>query len=263
MTALFLSYAHSDIELINQLEKQLSILKRQSVIEIWHDRMIEPGSEWQGVLDSYLENADIILLLISPDFLASDYCYDIEMKRAIERHESGDAIVIPVILRPCLWQDSPFGKLQCIPSGGVAITKWANPDEAMLDVATGIKEAAKRNSMAKKSNIVSSSVSAEKTHFATFGTRKATPEKRSINLNNAKHSNLAFNSPGAIQAQTVIIKATQKSKKLIPPAGTLGADADKLTYVKKLIDQYNDFAKREPTRSQKFSHAAIYIAIKR
>lgn len=111
MSKVFLSYSHSDETFRNQLDKQLSLLKRQGIIDIWHDRLIGGGEELNREISTHLESANIILLLVSADFLASDYCYEREMIRAMERHESGDAIVIPVILRACDWHGAPFGKL--------------------------------------------------------------------------------------------------------------------------------------------------------
>jgi TIR domain len=182
MATLFFSYSHADEELRNQLEKQLKILKRQGVIDVWHDRMIGAGNEWKGAIDSHLENDDIILLLISPDFLDSDYCYDIEMQRAIERHDSGDAIVIPVFLRPCLWEGAPFGKIQGVPKDAIPVTKWANPDEAMLNVATGIKLAAERINLGRASVAALPSAVAKNYTSALTIVGNSTPEPRSSNL---------------------------------------------------------------------------------
>ena len=96
---LFISYSHKDEPLREKLDTHLSLLKRQGVIDAWHDRRIGAGHEWAGAIDEHLNSAAVILLLVSADFLASDYCYDLEMKRALERHDAGDARVIPVILR--------------------------------------------------------------------------------------------------------------------------------------------------------------------
>ena len=135
----FFSYSHQDEDLRDGLAKHLSLLQRRGVIDTWHDRKIEAGVEWATDIEQQLNRADIILLLVSADFLASDYCYDIEMTRALERHETGDARVIPVIVRPVDWQDAPFGKLQALPKDAKPITKWADRDEALLDVEKGIK----------------------------------------------------------------------------------------------------------------------------
>jgi hypothetical protein len=138
-----ISYSHNDELLRNELEKHLSILKRQKLISTWHDRKIGAGEEWKGQIDDHLNSAKIILLLISADFLASDYCYDIEMKRAMERHESGEARVIPIILRPVDWKGAPFGKLQALPANAEPIVskKWGCNDEAFVDVARGLRVA--------------------------------------------------------------------------------------------------------------------------
>jgi tetratricopeptide (TPR) repeat protein len=139
---LFYSYAHEDEELRDKLETHLSMLKRQKVISQWHDRGIVAGEEWGDEIDEHLKTADIILLLVSANFLASDYCYDIELKLAMERHEAGEARVIPVILRPCDWSGAPFGKLQALPKNAKPITIWPNQDEAFTDIAKGIRKVA-------------------------------------------------------------------------------------------------------------------------
>lgn len=150
----FFSYCHVDEELRNQLEKQLAILKRQGVIETWHDRCLGAGEDLDGAIKTELESCDIILLLVSADFLNSDYCYDIEMTRAMERHMAGDAVVIPVILRSCLWTDAPFGKLNATPPDGKPVMQWPDRDAAFTEVAKAIKGAAQR--IAKHSGSVAS-----------------------------------------------------------------------------------------------------------
>lgn len=137
----FYSYSHRDERLRKDLANHLSILRRQGVISEWHDRKIGAGSEWAGEIDQHLNTAQVILLLISPDFLASDYCYDVEMKRAIERHDAGEARVIPVILRPVDWKGAPFGKLQALPKDARPVTQWRTLDEAFVSIAQGIRRA--------------------------------------------------------------------------------------------------------------------------
>jgi len=137
----FYSYSHKDEELRDELEKHLSILRRQRVITGWHDRKIAAGREWAGEIDQHLNTAKVILLLISADFLASDYCYDVEMKRAMERHDNGEAQVIPVILRKVDWRGSLFGKLQALPTDAKPVTSWSNRDEAFANIAMGIRKA--------------------------------------------------------------------------------------------------------------------------
>ena len=136
----FYSYSHKDEDLRHQLENHLAILRRQEIITDWHYRKISAGKEWEGVIDEHLNRAHIILLLISSDFIASDYCYDVEMQRAMERHEVGEARVIPVILRPVDWQHAPFRRLNALPTGVEAVTLWENQDAAFTDIARGIRE---------------------------------------------------------------------------------------------------------------------------
>lgn len=140
---IFFSYSHEDEQLRKGLELQLRGLARQDLIEVWNDRDISAGTEWEQEINEHLNTADIILLLISPDFIASDYCYSFEMKRAMERHERKEAIVIPIILRPIYWQNTPFGKLQSLPTSAQYVTssKWFNQDEAFFEVAEGIRSA--------------------------------------------------------------------------------------------------------------------------
>ncbi|NPV20371.1 toll/interleukin-1 receptor domain-containing protein [Bradyrhizobium aeschynomenes] len=143
MATVFFSYSHKDEALRDQLETHLSMLKRQGFIETWHDRRITAGEKLDAAISANLERADVVLLLVSPDFLASDYCYDKEMKRAIERHEAGECRVIPVILRPCDWHDAPFGGLLAAPKDGKPITQWPDLDAAFFDVTQAIKGALK------------------------------------------------------------------------------------------------------------------------
>ena len=137
---IFFSYSHKDEPFREQLETHLSMLKRQGLIKPWHDRMITAGDEWKGQIDDNLNVADIILLLVTANFLASDYCYDIEMMRAMERHEINEARVVPIILTPVEgWMHSPFAKLQILPKDGKPVTKWEDRDEAFVNVAQGIR----------------------------------------------------------------------------------------------------------------------------
>jgi hypothetical protein len=141
---LFYSYSHVDEDLRKALETYLVMLKRQGLITGWHDREIDAGDEWKDEIDVHLNSADIILLLVSTNFLASDYAYEKEMKRAMERHEKKEARVIPIILRPCEWEEAPFSKLQALPTNGKPITTWADRDEAFTVVAKGIRSAIER-----------------------------------------------------------------------------------------------------------------------
>ena len=139
----FFSYAHEDETMRVQLEKHLTTMKRLGQITGWHDNKIIAGSEWDREINIHLNTAQIILLLISSDFIASDYCYSIQMKRALARHEAGDALVIPIILRPVQWEDTPFGKLKSLPTHGKPVTRWRSRDAAFADIAEGIRIAIK------------------------------------------------------------------------------------------------------------------------
>lgn len=143
----FFSYSHQDEGLRDELAKHLKLLQRQGVISTWHDRDISAGSEWAGAIDDHLNSAQIILLLISPDFMASDYCFDLEMRRAMERYEAGEAVVIPIILRPVDWTGAVFSKLQGLPKNVQPVTTWANRDEAFLDIARGIRRTVEKITM--------------------------------------------------------------------------------------------------------------------
>lgn len=136
---IFFSYSHRDGRMRSRLEAHLSSLKRERLISGWHDRKIKPGTEWKGQIDAHLDSSQIILLLISADFLASDYCYDVEMDRAMARHDAGEARVIPIILRPCDWPWSRFGKLQALPRDGKPVSDWSTHDKAFNEVARGIR----------------------------------------------------------------------------------------------------------------------------
>lgn len=136
---LFISYSHRDEKYRLSLESHLSILKRQGVISEWHDRKITPGSYWEREIDKNINNADIILLLISSDFISSDYCYEKELDTAINQHETQQSIVIPIIIRPTDWDDTSFSAIQALPKDGVAVSKWSDEDEAWLSVIQGIK----------------------------------------------------------------------------------------------------------------------------
>jgi hypothetical protein len=142
MAVVFFSYSHADEELRDQLEKHLTMLKRQGVIETFHDRRIPAGNELDRSISAELERADVILLLVSPDFLASAYCYDIEMQRALERHNHGEVRVIPVILRHCDWHSAPFGKLIAAPRDGKPVKSFPDLDEAFLQVVQAVRQAA-------------------------------------------------------------------------------------------------------------------------
>jgi hypothetical protein len=174
MISLFISYAHEDEELRNVLEVHLAMLKRNGLVRAWHDRRITAGSDLDGSISEHLEEADVVLLLLSPHFLASDYCYETEAARALQLHEAGKAIVIPVILQPCDWLESPFRKLRATPKDGKPVAKFPNMNDAFLEVTRDIRDAAK--TLGKSENPLPSA--------SILGALKATPNTgpRSSNL---------------------------------------------------------------------------------
>jgi len=139
---LFISYSHGDETAKDEILKHIQPLQRMKLIEEWHDRQIMPGEEWGNRISDRLNAADIILLIISIEFINSKYCYDIEMERAMERHEEGSARVIPIIYRNCIWQYAPFAKLQALPRDAKPVCSWGNLDDAFVDVTEGIKKVA-------------------------------------------------------------------------------------------------------------------------
>ena len=138
--SIFFCYAREDEALLKKLKVHLSPLQRQRLISVWHDRDISAGTEWEQEIKTHLDAAQIVLLLVSPDFIASDYAYDTEMQRALERHRRGEAKVIPIILRPVYWHGTPLGELQALPTDGKPVTSWQDPDSAFYDVVKGIRK---------------------------------------------------------------------------------------------------------------------------
>jgi hypothetical protein len=144
---MFCSYAHEDRQHLDQLLEHIKVLQHAGILDPWTDGSIQAGEEWASKISDNLEQSDIILLLVSSSFIASEYCYKIEMERAIELHEQGHAATIPIIVRPCYWQVTPFRKLQALPAGAKAVTTWENIDQAWADVTRGI--GAKAEALAK------------------------------------------------------------------------------------------------------------------
>lgn len=153
----FVSYSHKDRDALDRLHVHLASLRREGKIEAWFDRDILAGSELDTEIAAQLETCDLFLLLVSPDFLASDYCVEKEMKRALERHEAGEARVVPIIVEPCDWATSPLRKLKAVPEDGKPISDWTNRNTAFLNVIQEIRRIADQGiaSSAPKQGIVS------------------------------------------------------------------------------------------------------------
>jgi hypothetical protein len=135
---IFFSYAHKDERFKERLVKQLSFLKRNKKVIGWHDRLIFPGSAWEKEINDNIDGAQVILMLISPDFIDSDYCYLVESVRAFEKRERQEAVIMPIIIHPCVWEQTPFGQIQALPKNGKAISTFSNRDVGWLEVAKGV-----------------------------------------------------------------------------------------------------------------------------
>jgi hypothetical protein len=135
----FVSYSHVDEKLKDAVLRHLKPLERMNLITEWHDRKLLAGDAWGDVISRNLEEADIVLLLVSIDFINSKYCYDVELDRALERHAEGTCRVVPIILRGCLWQHTPFSKLQALPRDGKPAVSWPDIDEALATVAEALR----------------------------------------------------------------------------------------------------------------------------
>jgi hypothetical protein len=139
----FISYSHADGKFCAELEKHLEILQQENILESWSDRRLHPGQEWDGVINEKLNSANLILLLISADFLLSKYVRETEIRLAISRQQAGDAVVIPVILDETDWKGSPFADFQALPSQGKPVSRWRSHRAAAADVAAGIRALAR------------------------------------------------------------------------------------------------------------------------
>lgn len=137
----FLSYAHADEEYKKELDKHLAVQRKSGKIETWNDRKLVAGTHIHEEIDEKLVEADLIILLLSSDFFASDYCYGKEMTKALELNEQGQNIVIPVIVRTCDWLESPLKDIVALPEDGQPISKWEDADDAYMNVVKGIKKA--------------------------------------------------------------------------------------------------------------------------
>lgn len=140
---LFYCYARKDKSLRDELEVHLAWLKRRYQLTTWYDREILPGEEWEQAIDKNLNTAHLILLLISPDFMNSDYAFGKEMERALARHKEGTCRVIPILLRPTYWEEAPFSHLELLPGEARCVTTWPNRDEAFREVVIGISRTIK------------------------------------------------------------------------------------------------------------------------
>jgi len=197
---IFFSYSHEDDAYRHDLEKHLKILERHNLIEGWSDRKIAPGSNWQEDINFYLTKAKVILLLISADFLESDYCYETETIFALEQHEKGLATVIPILIRPCYWEIAHFKDLQILPSDGRAVSEWENKDAAWLNVVKGLNQVIEKINKEEndKRNAIESALEHLNVEISKLTFSKHERESE-FNRNRAQLEKLAFKAKDKIQ----------------------------------------------------------------
>ncbi|PSN18999.1 hypothetical protein C7271_09595 [filamentous cyanobacterium CCP5] len=212
----FISYAPEDEIYRNELVKHLKLLQTSGVISIWHDRKILPGSVRDTEIDTYLNSADLILLLVSVDFINSDYCWQTEVKRAVERHTAGEAIVVPVIVRTVDWQAAPFGQLKPLPEGGKPVRTWPSTDVAMDNVVRGIRQLIEAHQRA----IAERTFYEQLTLFLSDG--HLSSEEREVLIQQAQEFGLTVQ-----QAETLIAKE----------------ESQKQAYINRLEEYRNNFLK--------------------
>lgn len=135
---IFIAYARKDANFLDELRTHFTPLERSGKVKIWYDGKIEPGKVWEAAIKENLHSADIILMLVSADAIASDYFYEKEMTNALARHNSGTARVVPLIVRPCAWQATPLGELQALPRDGKPVSTWPDRDDAYANAVTSL-----------------------------------------------------------------------------------------------------------------------------
>src|SRR5688572_19812716 len=136
----FISYAHEDESFRDELVKHLRLLERDGLIDIWHDRKIRPGTDWSRAIHDNLGSAAIFILLISADFIDSDYCYGLEMEAALRAAERGTAQVVPILIRHAAFQSAPFARFQMLPRDCVPVVDWTPREKAWAAIAADIRE---------------------------------------------------------------------------------------------------------------------------
>ena len=140
---LFLSYAHEDRDIVAELRKHLAPLRYEQIVTDWYDLELMPGHDWDQDIISQLESSDLVLVVISADFVASNYAYGRELNLSLDLHDQDRVRLLPVIARNCKWQNLPFARLQVLPEGAVAISSWQNRDDAFVSVVLGVERVAR------------------------------------------------------------------------------------------------------------------------
>jgi len=135
----FISYSHADEKAVDRLHKHLAMLQREGEIRAWSDHKLLPGAKLDPEISGALDKSGLFLALVSPDFLASNYCYEKEFQRALQLTEAGKMRIVPIILEPCDWRASPLSQFMALPKDGKPISEWTNQNNAFLDVVTGLR----------------------------------------------------------------------------------------------------------------------------
>lgn len=141
MPVVFVSYSRRDSNFFEELAVHLKVLQRKGTIKLWHEGRVRAGDEWEQVIRLQIKQADIFILLVSADFLSSDFMWEQEFDQVLKRHQQGEAVVIPIIIRPCTWTDSPIGSLQVMPTDGKPVSLSPDTDRVWVDVSIHIAEA--------------------------------------------------------------------------------------------------------------------------
>ncbi len=136
----FISYSHADERYLDRLHKHMSMLQRDGDIETWTDHRIVPGAKLNDSVMTALKTSDLFIALVSPDYLASNYCYEKEFQEALRRAEAGELHIVAVIVEPCDWLSSPFSQFMALPKDGKPISEWTNANVAYLDVVAGLRK---------------------------------------------------------------------------------------------------------------------------
>lgn len=189
---LFIAYARDDREYLRALIRHLAPLCRERLVQIWHDGDIEPGEEWGQLISNELGSAQIIVVLVSASFISSYECYDVELAKALKRHDANDVILIPTIVRHCVWKNLPFSRIHVLPTDAMPVRAWLDEDEAWTDVVNGISRVVRR---------LCNDVAAEKAnaHGGHVAPTERSPSPSRVDLTgseNATHSQIHFAANG-------------------------------------------------------------------
>ncbi len=200
-------YARKDQKFLGKLKEHLSLLLREKRITLWADIDLDAGIDWRQEVHYRLDTARMVLLLISPSFIASDYCYGVEMQRALERHERGEAHVIPILVRPVVgWQSAPFGILQVLPKNARPISLWSDSDKACHNVVEEIKKVIEK--MEEEEGIVSNSKAPTDTTnspLSTLPTSRKRSSSQEENDTSTSHHSSKYNIKNDSPAQSQVI----------------------------------------------------------